>query len=219
LKNLKSIILISLILIITTACTPIVNKYKVTIDAITTPNGSIKPSSYTIKALGSDTDINSLLFQRQSQYLVKLLNKKGYTQSSHESLAEQIIYFDYGIEKIKEETKTYTEPNVSFGVSWGYPFGYYHSRYHPFWNEVGFSSYRTYHKTYKLFNRYIVILSKDQTGKELWRVDVSSIGKSDNLKRIIPILINASEPYIGKNTEKPVHLVIEEDKKENKKID
>ena len=211
-------ILISSILLISTGCTPVISKYRVTIDAITAPNSSIKPSSYAIKALGEETDKDSLKFQQQSQHLVKLLNAKGYTQNSHESLAEQIIYFDYGIEKIKEETRTYSEPDVSFGVSWGYPFGYYHSRYHPFWQEVGFSSYRTYRKTYRLFNRYIVILAKEQTGKELWRVDVSSIGESDNLKKIIPLLIEASEPYIGTNTDKPIHLVIEEDKKiESKK--
>lgn len=210
-------ILIPFILLISTGCTPVINKYRVTIDAITNPNSSIKPSSYTIKSLGDDTDSNSLKFQQQSQYLIKLLNKKGYSQSSHENLAEQIIYFDYGIEKIKEETRSYSEPDVSFGISWGYPFGYYHQRYHPFWHDVSYSSYRTYRKTYRVFNRYIVILAKDQLGKELWRVDVSSIGESDNLKKIVPLLIEASEPYIGTDTDKPVHLVIEEDRKKEKK--
>ena len=204
-------ILMPIILFIITACSPVVNKYRVTIDAISTPTKLIKPSSYTIKALGDNTNVNSLRFQYQSQYLIKLLNKKGYTQIPYENLAKQIIYFDYGIETIKEETRGYSEPDVSFGVSWGYPFGYYHQRYHPFWHDVSYTSYRTYHKTYRLFNRYIVILSKDPKGKELWRVDASSIGESDNLKKIIPLLIKASEPYIGKDTDKPVHVVIEED--------
>jgi hypothetical protein len=210
-------ILLSSTLLIWSGCTPVISKYRVTIDAITAPDSSVKPSSYTIKALGTETDKNSLKFQQQSHHLVKLLNKKGYTQSSYENLAEQIIYFDYGIEKIKEESRTYSEPDISFGLSWGYPFGYYHHHYHPFWHEVGYSSYRTYRKTYRLFNRYIVILAKDQIGKELWRVDVSSIGESDNLKKIIPLLIEASEPYIGTNTDKPIHIVIEEDRKNKNK--
>jgi hypothetical protein len=216
-KKFTYIILFPIILFISNGCSPITSKYRVTIDAITNPNTSIKPSLYVIKALGADTDVNSLRFQRQSQYLVKLLNKVGYTKSSHKSLAKQLIYFDYGIEKIKEQTQTYSEPTVSVGMSWGYPMGYYRYRgYHPFWNDVGYSSYRTYRRTYRLFNRYIVILAKDQKGKELWRVDVSSVGESDNLKKIIPILIKASKSYIGKDTEKPVHIVIEEEQKRKK---
>ena len=73
-----------------------------------------------------------------------------------------------------------------------------------------YSGYSTYQKTYTLYNRYIEILAKNQTGKELWRVDVSSVGESKNLKTIVPILIEASEEYIGKDTAKPVNLVIKE---------
>jgi len=215
-QKLRYTILILLIHLILTGCSPIINKYRVTIDAITNPDSSIQPSSYTIKALGSNTDKDSLRFKRQSQYLVKLLNKKGYTQSTQESLAQQIIYFDYGIEKIKEDRVSYSEPAVSFGVSWGYPFGYYRHRYHPFWHNVGYSSYRTYNRTYRLFNRYIVISAKNQKNREMWRVDVSSIGESDNLKKIIPLLIEVAEPYIGKDTDKPVRVVVEE--KTDKKL-
>jgi hypothetical protein len=191
-------------------CTPIVNKYLVTVDAISNPDTVIKPTTYIIKPLGDDTSSDTLKFQRQSSILAKILNLKGYKELSHKNLAEQIIYFDYGIEKIKEETRTYSEPDVSFGFSWGYPYRYGYPYYSPFWSDVGYSSYRTYRKTYKIFNRYIVILSKDQLGKELWRIDVSSLGESNNLQEIVPILIRASKPYIGRNIEKPVNLVLEE---------
>jgi hypothetical protein len=203
-------ILLTLISFIFIGCTPIVNKYRVTLDAISNSDRLIKPTTYIIKPLGDDTNINDLKFQRQSSRLAEILNLKGYKKVSYENLAEQIIYFDYGIEKIKEETRTYSEPDVSFGFSWGYPYRYGYPYYSPFWSDVGYSSYRTYRKTYKIFNRYIVILSKDQLGKELWRIDVSSLGESNNLQEIVPILIRASKPYIGRNIEKPVNLVLEE---------
>jgi len=192
-------------------CTTIINKYRVTVDAITNSDKIIQPTTYIIKPLGEDTDIDDLKFQRQSRRLAKILNKKGYREVNSKDLALQIIYFDYGIEKIKEETQIYTEPDISFGFSWGYPYRYPY--YSPFWSDIGYSSYRTYRKTYKLFNRYIVIISKDQSGKELWRVDVSSIGESNNLEKIVPILIRASEPYIGKNIDKPINVVLEENPK------
>jgi len=213
---MKKILYNTLLMFITfifVGCTPIVNKYRVTVDAITNSDKVIQPTTYIIKPLGEDTTIDDLKFQRQSKKLAKILNRKGYKEVDYKNLAQQIIYFDYGIEKVKEETKIYTEPDVSFGFSWGYPYRYGYPYYSPFWSDIGYSSYRTYRKTYRLFNRYIVILSKNQFGKELWRVDVSSVGESDNLQKIVPILIRASEPYIGRNIEKPVNIVLDENPK------
>lgn len=206
-------IVVILITSVFIGCTPIIDKYRITVDAITNSDKVIRPTTYIIQPLEKDTNIDDLKFQRQSNRLAKILNLKGYKKVNHKKSAKQIIYFDYDIEKIKEETRTYSEPDVSFGFSWGYP--YRHHYYSPFWSDIGYSSYKTYRKTYRLFNRYIVIISKDQLGKELWRVDVSSIGESNNLQKILPILIKASEPYIGKNMDKPINIILKKGK--NKK--
>jgi hypothetical protein len=213
-KTLFLSILALFTLSFTTGCSPIVPKYKVNIDAITAPNLEVTPSSFKIEALGENTDKNSLLFQEQSTYLVKLLLSKGYIQPYSSSEAKEIIYFDYGIEKVLEEVRTDTEPEVTVGFSIGHPYGFYGRHYHPFWSDWGY--YRTYRKKYSYYNRYITLLAKDQMGKELWRVDASSIGESKNLKKIVPILLEASIPYIGKNTKEPIKIVIKEksDKKE-----
>jgi hypothetical protein len=196
-------------LFINSGCSPITNKYRVNIDAITAPNLKVSPTSFTIKALGKNTDTNSLLFQEQSSYLVKLLLSKGYTQASSSLEAKQIIYFDYGIDKLLEEVETYNEPEVMVGVSVGAPYGFYRRRhYNPFWGNWGY--YRSYSKRYNYYNRYLTLLAKNQLGRELWRIDVSSIGESKNLKKIVPILLEASVPYIGKNTKEPVKVIIKE---------
>ena len=211
-------IITTIALLLTTGCSPITAKYKVTVDAITAPNTSITPTTYTIKALSKETDTHSLRFQEQVAHLTKILNSKGYTQASDGSLASQTIYFDYGIEKTLEKTETYVEPDVTIGMSWGYPYGYYRRHYHPYYNNFwyggGYST--TYRKTYSYYNRYITLLAKDPFNKELWRVDVSSIGESKNLRKIVPMLLEVAEDYIGKNTEEPVKLILKEkkDKKE-----
>jgi len=206
-KILLSIIILITVLF-TTGCSPITSKYRVTIDAITAPNLKVAPSSFVIEALGKNSDKNSLLFQEQSNNLVKLLLSKGYTQLQSSSEAEQIIYFDYGIEKLLEEVETYSQPEVTVGVSVGNSYGFYGHHYNPFWNDVGY--YRSYRKRYSYYNRYMTILAKSQTGKELWRIDASSIGESKNLKKIVPLLIEASAPFIGKNTKEPVKVTIKE---------
>ena len=209
-------LMIFMTLFITTACSPMTAKYRVTVDAITAPNLSVAPTTYTVKALGTNTDANSLTFQQQARHLTKMLNAKGYTMATYPSIAAQVIYFDYGIEKVKEASRIYSQPDVTFGISWGYPYGYYGRYHHPFYPDFWYGGYTTYRQTTTYYNRYITLLAKEQTGKELWRVDVSSVGESKNLKKIVPMLLEAAEAYIGTNTDEPVKLIMKEnlDKKE-----
>ena len=202
-------------LLITTGCSPITSKYRVTVDAITAPNTTVAPGSYSIKALGNDTDTNDLRFQEHAERLTKILNSKGYTQVANGYIANQTIYFDYGIEKVKEEVQTYSEPDISFGISWGFPYGYYGRHYHPY-NNFWYGGHTTYRRTYAYYNRYITLLAKNSLNKELWRVDVSSIGESKNLRKIVPMLLEAAEEYIGTNTKEAVKIIMKEkkDKKE-----
>ncbi len=198
--------------LLTTGCS-ITPKYRVTIDAITAPNLSLTPSAYTIKALDNQKDTQDLIFQQYSNKLSKLLDEKGYLKVANNSLAQQIIYFDYGIEKLKEETEIYSEPDISFHIGWGHPFGGYYGHHHPFYHDFYGGGYTTYRQTRIYYNRYVTILAKEKMGKELWRVDVSSVGESKNLRKIIPILLEAAQPYFGHNTDEPVELVIKDKNK------
>jgi hypothetical protein len=198
-------------LMLTTGCSPIIPKYKVTIDAITAPNVAMIPSSYDIKALDPKKDALGLKFQQQVAELSSMLNRKGYQPTT--SAPAQSIYFDYGLIKVNESTESYTQPDLSFHVGWGYPYygGFYGQHFNPFWNDFYGGGYTTYHKTHIYYNRYVTLLAKDASSKELWRVDVSSIGESKNLKKIIPLLIKATEPYIGTTTKEPIQLVIKDE--------
>lgn len=197
------IILLSMGLFLITGCT-ITPKYKVSIDAITNTNSTLAPSTYQLKALKEIEDENSLLFQKYSKEVAEALHQQGYLKTSPNQLPKQFIYFDYGIDKVDERTETYTEPDISFHIGWGYP--YYHPFYRPFYG----GGYTTYHETRTYYNRYITLLAKDALNKELWRVDVSSIGESKNLQKIIPLLVEAATPYIGTNTTEPVEIVMQE---------
>jgi len=213
-KKSITILFTLFILTFTTGCT-ITPKYRVTIDAITAPNTTLNPSTYRLKALDKNKDSNSLRFQQYATPLAQLLHEKGYLKVEGNEKAKQIIYFDYGIEKLKEERETYIEPDIiTFNFGFGYPygsFGYYDQFYHPFYYR---NRYHTYTNTY--YNRYITILAKEQFDKELWRVDVSSVGESKNLRKIVPLLIEASRPYLGTTTKEPVELVIKEKKDEKR---
>jgi hypothetical protein len=198
--------LLSMTAFFITGCT-VSPKYKVTIDAITSPHAHVAPSSYLLKSLENKKDENSLLFQKYAQTVTEVLKAEGYSKAVQNQPTNQIIYFDYGIDKVNQSTEVYTEPDISFHIGWGYPY------YHPFYTPFYGGGYTTYRKTHIYYNRYITLLAKDTLNKELWRIDVSSIGESKNLQKIIPILINAAAPYIGTNTAEPVNIVIKEQPK------
>jgi len=199
------------VLIFTTGCS-ITPEYNITIDAIKAPNIIVSPDIYDIKALDSKKNSNGLKFQQQANVLAQILHEKGYLTATEGEIVKLSIYFDYGLEKVEETTETYTEPDITFHVGLGYPYygGYYGRHYDPFWSDFYGGGYTTYRQNHIYYNRYITLLAKNPFNEELWRVDVSSIGESKNLRKIIPILIKAAKPYIGTNTAEPVNIIIKD---------
>lgn len=206
-KYIQTTLLTLIVLIFTTACS-VTPKYKITIDAISLPDASPMASSYILKTLDEKKNVNGLLFQQYGAKVAEALQEKGYLQTLAPNRANVHIYFDYGLDKVSEESERYVEPDISFHVGWGYP--YYRGFYDPFFYPYYGGAYTSYRRTTSYYNRYITLLAKDPFNKELWRVDVSSIGESKNLKKIIPILIEAAAPYFGTTTAEPVQIVIKD---------
>ncbi len=50
--------------------------------------------------------------------------------------------------------------------------------------------------------------------KQLWKTEIISTGSSGDLRRVFPVLIAASSPYISENTGQKVKVVLKEDSKE-----
>ena len=205
-KNFLQLITLGLLLSLT-ACS-VTPKYNVTVDAIATPNltqtASVK--SVQVKPLKQGVNPEGLIFQKHQRKLLELLQTQGYT--STQTAPDEIVYLDYGIDLVSKQTDTYIEPDIQLGISFGYPSGFYGHHYYPFWND--FNYYRSYQRSYNLYNRHVTLLSKTSVGKELWRVDVSSMGQSNNLKKIIPLLLESALPYIGKNTDEPIKIIVRE---------
>jgi hypothetical protein len=218
-KKLYTFLLIIMILLLTNGCSPVIPKYRVAIDAISAPQVNRIEKIYTIQPLGKNTDINSLKFQEQIAVLDEVLTQQNYRKTTSPAFAKQIIYFDYGIETVKQETEVYQRPSMSMSIGLG--FGHYHGYGHPYgfyghpfgfhhYDTFWYEGYRGYTRTTTFYNRYVTLLSKDPMGKELWRVDVASVGESKNLRKIVPLLIRGASPYFGKNTKETIKIVIKD---------
>jgi len=208
------------IVMFTTGCT-VTPKYHVTIDAITAPNITIQPSTYIIKPLDPNQKADDLKFQRYAAVLDQALQSKGYKKALNET-PQQEIYFNYGIDKVSEERETYIEPDVTMHVGFGFPFGGYYGHYGPLYHPIYYGNsfygggYYRRSTTHTYYNRYVTVLAKDSSSKELWRVDVSSIGESTNLKKIVPLLIKSAQSYFGLNTNEPIELVVKDKAKKKR---
>ena len=205
-KTILQLITLGLLLSLT-ACS-VTPKYNVTVDAIATPNLTKTTSmkSVQVKPLTAGVNPEGLIFQKHKRKLLELLQTQGYRAT--QTAPDEIIYLDYGIDLASQQTDTYIEPDIQLGFSFGYPSGFYGHRYYPFWND--FNYYRSYQRSYNIYNRHLSLLSKTPLGRELWRVDVSSMGQSNNLKKIIPLLLESALPYIGKNTDEPIKIIVRE---------
>jgi hypothetical protein len=176
--------------------------YKMSVSSITalsyTQNGA---KNYTLKPMSDKFD--SLYFARYSQDLDKELATLGYQKVFSDSLAQEIIYVDYGV---NESSKT-IQPNLNWGFTLGSPWGYRH----PFFSSIGYDFYNT--NVTIIYNRYLTLVAKDKKGESLWRVDVSSYGESNKIAEVLPKLIEGATPYIGKNLKNPINIVVEDKKK------
>jgi hypothetical protein len=152
------------------------------------------------------------------EVLDKALEAKGYQKVREGTEATVIIALNYGIQKDHEKKEIYVDPELSM-MGYKHQEPYEGVRYDPFYggythydNDFYKGTFRSYSTTYIYYDRFVTLVAKDKSGTTLWSVDVSSIGESQDLKKIIPLLVKAIEPYIGTTTKAPVKLEIQEGK-------
>jgi hypothetical protein len=182
-------------------------------------------------------DVESdLQFVEFSNYIKKGLAQNGAVIVDKADDADILITLRYGISDPKEHTFNYSVPIIgqngvassttnisgqSFGngnfFSGGYSgttnSGYTATTtYTPSYGVIGSSSQQ---ETIISFARYFVLEAYDlityRTTKkvvQLWKISVSSVGGSGDLRRIFPVMVAGSAPYFGKDTGHKIDLEI-----------
>jgi len=150
------------------------------------------------------------------EVLGRVLEAKGYQKVKEGTVATVIIALNYGIHKDHEKKEIYVDPELNM-IGYrhqephdGIKLDPLHGGYSYYDNDFYKGTFRSYSTTYVYYDRFVNIVAKDKSGRELWSVEVSSIGESQDLKRIIPLLVNATEPYIGTTTQTPVKFEVQE---------
>lgn len=142
---------------------------------------------YYLQPGARDIDANSLEFRNFSKYVNKMLGELEFQQVQTRDDAQIAILFSYGIG---------SRVAGSFSTS------------------SGFHAYRTtkteiVDENTRWMNLTAIDMSvfrKTKKVSEVWTVDVASTGDSDDLRYIMPMMLAACEPYIGRQTEAQIYI-------------
>ena len=204
------------------AATPATLHYSVQVDSIKRNGGKksyvMLPGNYGV----SPQDLQYLEF---AEYVKRALKKQGFVEAGTAHQARIAIFLRYGIGDPKTHHYTYTVPTFgqtgtqtttnawatgSFGG-----FASYQSRTTP---TYGVTGTQTYTGSYVTYTRYIIleaidldVYNRNQTVQPVWKTKIVSTGSSGDLRAVFPIILAASQDYIGRNTESMIDLDISGD--------
>lgn len=184
-------------------------------------NGIIAQPPVTLQAncviLPASPQISAedLLFQEFSVYVANALNKQGYNVVRGHANAPTGILLGYGVGDPAEKISAGAYPSIGFGGyyggwghhGWGWGFG--PSIYFP----LGYDA-----DSYTTWGSHLYLAAYDlqlyrQTGQLVyaWQVIVNVRSTNNDIRDMVPVMVAAAEPYIGRNTGRQVTVTISAD--------
>ena len=217
-----------LLLILLSGCATMSNlgkaRFNVAVDSIASGEASSKKTYLLLPGNQGETEAD-LQFQEYAAYLKRVLEAKGYVYTSSKDEADLAVYIAYGIGDPEKYQYAYTLPEwrrtgyLSSGtyVTQTDEAGERTYRSYTTFTPIYDWSYSTYIDTRTAYRSFAVITTydyeqfkKDEKEVQLWKTTVTSTGVSDDLRRIFPVLIAASSPYLATDTGHKVYVTLYE---------
>lgn len=200
-------------------------RFNIAVDSLAA-SGADSKKTYLLLPGNQGVTAADLQFKEYAEYLKRVLNKRGYIYTESKDEADVAIYLAYGMGDPQTHQYSYDLP------IWGRT-GYYASRtnvaettvdgkttyraYTTYIPSYGYIGYNSYIDTVTTYMRFAVITAydysqfkKDETEVQLWKTTINSTGTTDDLRRIFPILMAASIPYLATDTGRKVYLTVYE---------
>lgn len=211
--------------LVLSGCAPMQPQFSVRVDSIS--GGAVDKNSYILLPGDKDTKAEDLQFKEYAAYVNRALIKQGFTPAESFEKANIAIFLMYGIGDPKEHQYSYSIPTWGqTGVSSSYTTGTI-SSYGGYGSYSGSTTYTptygvtgstTHTGSYITYFRFMVLdavdldeYKKSKKEVQLWKTTVTSSGSSGDLRLVFPILVAASQQYVGKNTGQKVEVDLYED--------
>jgi hypothetical protein len=196
-------------------------KFYISVDSLAASGANAK-KTYLLLPGNQGVTAADLQFKEYAEYLKRVLSKKGYVYTESKDEANLAIYLAYGTGDPETHQYSYELPiwgrtgfyapstNVAATVVNGQTKYMTYTTYTP---EYGYIGYNTHIDSVTTYRRFAVITAydyeqfkKDEKEVQLWKTTINSTGSSDDLRRIFPVLMAASIPYLATDTGSKVYL-------------
>lgn len=162
----------------------------------------------------SEAQKGDLQFAEASLQASRAISAAGISLNNDTKQPDIAIFLDYGISNPQKSTSIVSNPVYGqTGVVSSYGAGM--TTYRPTYGVIGYNSEAV---TTTSYTRSLALTAVDyrkyQINKSLeqvWKISVTSTGPSSDLRTMIPIMLDAAVPYIGKSTGRQVSVTISED--------
>ncbi len=178
-------------------------------------SGAMPDVRYLILPGSTEVRADDLLFIEYKEHLAAVLRGLGCEVTEDSGRATAIVLLSW----LVRDTEVYygnNSPSVGIGAGWG------NSGYGPGWGNGNFFGlglgFPVGGEQGVTRHRYMVVLdalaanpnSTTDKSKSLWKVMLSSQNSSDSPRVVIPAMLDAAGPYIGKDTRGPVTVTLDE---------
>ena len=188
-------------------------KSTVTVDALGAKHAEQR---YVILPGMADVRADDLHFKEYKGHLARLLSSLGYTVVDTRQEATAAVLLSYGVSGAMQPYYQ-EDPRVGVGVGLGSGGGYRTGSF--FGLGIGLSQPYGAAPSAAQYTRHIVLDAVDLTtaggpdtlegATSLWKVTLTSAGKSENLRYFFPAILQSAAPYIGQDTHGPVTVTFE----------
>jgi hypothetical protein len=177
---------------------------------------------------------DQLQYEEIKKYIVTVMTERGYKITNNQKKATLAIIVDYGISAPKQNEFSYNAPvfgqtgysssNTTGTMSGSGNTATINSstQYMP---QYGITGYKTVQGSYTTYTRYLKLVAYDfkrflatKKEKQVWYSVGVSTGSSEDLRLVIPYIIVALKPYIGKNSGKIININLPENSEETKAL-
>lgn len=193
-------------------------RWPVQVDAISDA-GAPAAQTYVLKSAG-DTKRDDLYWREFNRYAQAALASAGYRVAEDPAQADVEVVFDYGIGPGRPIR--YTETFPVYDIAGGEVVRYTESVTAPdgrVSTRTGFVTipmrtrvvgFDTHQRTYTLYTSHVSLQARSPgaQGKTLWRTTMEVTTDTNDPRRIVPTLLAAAVPYIGRNTGETITVKI-----------
>jgi hypothetical protein len=201
------------------------HRYRIAVNGFSDPKYA-GGHSYWLLSGKDGVTVDDLEFREYAAYLRRGLAQAGYSESATLDQADLAIFVSYGIGDAKEQAYSYSMP--VYGQTGGGTYNFSGTTYSDYGTattygtatqtpQYGVVGSEQFSGTTLTYLRYLFVDVFDmkalRNGKQklpVWRTDVMSRGRNDDLRSVFPVLVAAATPHFGKNTKKQVIVDLSE---------